>query len=181
MKLEIRRRIVLSLLPWLQLLKAGPQEDVVLLLGVVELVALAPIIGHSVGKDLSVLVECRLGDGLLTRLARLQLGASVLVPEGEAAVGADGGEGAVHWVEGDVVHGKDILIEKGRVNKSDGQKCIITWNPFTAPVLRWHLKVKLSFGLTAFTYWIATRPSTLPNAKPVGAFFLSLKMDTQRC
>ena len=118
MKLEIRRRIVLSLLPWLQLLKAGPQEDVVLLLGVVELVALAPIIGHSVGKDLPVLVECRLGDGLLTRLARLQLGASVLVPEGEAAVGADGGEGAVHWVEGDVVHGKDILIEKGRVNKN---------------------------------------------------------------
>ena len=91
--LEIRRRIALSFLPWLQLLKAGPQEDVVLLLGVIELVALAPIIGHGVGKDLSVLVERGLGDGLLARLACLQLGASVLVPEGEAAVRADGGHG----------------------------------------------------------------------------------------
>ena len=112
-KLGIKQMILLSLLPWLQLLKAGPQEDVILLLGVVELVALAPIIGHGVGKDLSVLVERGLGDGLLARLARLQLGACVLVPEGEAAVGTDSGEGAVHWVEGDVVHGKDILTRKG--------------------------------------------------------------------
>ena len=85
-KLKIRRRILLSLLPWLQLLKAGPQEYVVLLLGVVELVALAPVIGHSVGKDLPILVESRLRDRLLTSLAGLQLGAGVLVPEGEAAV-----------------------------------------------------------------------------------------------
>ena len=105
--------IGLSLLPWLQLLKAGPQEDVVLLLGVVELVALAPVIGHGVGEDLPILVEGGLGDGLLAGLTRLQLGARVLVPEGEAAVGANGGEGAVHWVEGDVVHSKDILITEG--------------------------------------------------------------------
>ena len=110
--LEMRQTIVLSLLPWFQLLKARPQEDVVFLLCVVELVAFAPIIRHSIGKDLPVLVEGGLGDGLLTRLASLQLGASVLVPEGEAAVRANSGEGAVHWVEGDVVHSKDILILK---------------------------------------------------------------------
>ena len=101
--------IGLSLLPWLQLLKAGPQEDVVLLLGVVELVALAPVIGYGVGEDLPVLVEGGLSDGLLARLTRLQLGARVLVPEGEPAVRAHRGEGAVHRVEGDVVHSKDIL------------------------------------------------------------------------
>ena len=35
----------------------GPEEDVVLLLGVVELVALAPVVGDGVGEDLPVLVE----------------------------------------------------------------------------------------------------------------------------
>ena len=85
-KFDRRRTTVLSLLPWLQLLKAGPQEYVVLLLGVVELVALAPVIGHSVGKDLPILVESGLRDRLLTSLAGLQLRAGVLVPEGEAAV-----------------------------------------------------------------------------------------------
>ena len=46
-KLEIRRRILLSLLPWLQLLKAGPQEDVILLLGVVELVLILNMDGDE--------------------------------------------------------------------------------------------------------------------------------------
>ena len=46
--------------------------------------ALAPIIGDGISKDLSVFVESGLCDGLLASLAGLQLGARVLVPEGEA-------------------------------------------------------------------------------------------------
>ena len=71
--------------------------------------ALAPIIGDGISKDLSVFVESGLCDGLLASLAGLQLGARVLVPKGEPAVRAHRGEGAVHRVEGDVVHSKDIL------------------------------------------------------------------------
>ena len=71
--------------------------------------ALAPIIGDGISKDLSVFVESGLCDWLLASLTGLQLGARVLVPEGEPAVRAHRGEGAVHRVEGDVVHSKDIL------------------------------------------------------------------------
>ena len=71
--------------------------------------ALAPIIGDGISKDLSVFVESGLCDWLLASLTGLQLGARVLVPEGEPAVRAHSGEGAVHRVEGDVVHSKDIL------------------------------------------------------------------------
>ena len=74
------------LLSGLEVLEARPQEDVVLLLGVVELVALGPVVAHRVRKDLSVLVEGALGDGLLAGLGGLELGARVLVPEGVAAV-----------------------------------------------------------------------------------------------
>ena len=45
----------------------------------------------------------------------------------------------------------------------------------------WHLKVKLSLGLGALMYWIATLPSTLPKANPAGTFFLSRKMLMHRC
>ena len=36
-------------------------------------------------------------------------------------------------------------------------------------------------GFWAWTYWMATLPSTLPRANPVGSFFLSSKIETQRC
>ena len=43
--------------------------------------ALAPVVGDCVGKDVAVLVEARLGDGLLALLAGLQFSSRVLVPE----------------------------------------------------------------------------------------------------
>lgn len=58
----------------------------------------------------------------------------------------------------------------------------MSWYPLTRSGERWHLKVKLSLGLAASTYWMATRPSMEPRANPVGApLVLSLKMDTHRC
>ena len=101
--------MLVSFLPRLQILKARSDKDVVLLLGVVELVALGPVVAHGVGKDLSVLVDGALGDGLLARLGGLELGPGVLVPEGVAPVRADSGQGAVHRVESNVVHGVDVL------------------------------------------------------------------------
>ena len=101
----------LGFLPGLEVLETAPQENVVFLLVVVELVPLAPVVRHRVREDLPVLVEGALSDGLLARLAGLELGASVLVPEGEPAVAAHGGQGAVHRVEGDVIDGEDILVQ----------------------------------------------------------------------
>ena len=78
----------LRLLSWSEFLKAAPEEDIILLLGYVVLVPFAPVVGHGVGEDVAVLVEGALGDGLLTRLAGLQLGPRVLVPEGVLAITA---------------------------------------------------------------------------------------------
>ena len=78
-----------------------------------ELVSLAPVVGHRVREYLTVLVERALRDRLLARLRGLELGARVLVPEGEATVGADSGEGAVHRVERNIVHRENILEQDG--------------------------------------------------------------------
>merc|ERR1719167_2015762 len=96
-------------LPRLEILEARAQEDVVLFLRVVELVALAPVVRHRVREDLAVLVERALRDRLLARLRRLQLRALVLVPEREAAVRPDRRQRAVHRVKSDVVHRKNVL------------------------------------------------------------------------
>ena len=101
----------LRLLSWSEILKATSQEDVILLLCAVELVSLAPVVGHGVGEDLSVLVKCALGDGLLAGLAGLQLGPRVLVPEGVLAVTAHCCQGAVHGVKCDVVHSKNVRFD----------------------------------------------------------------------
>ena len=101
----------LGFLSGLKVLETAPQEYIVFLLVVVELVPLAPVVRHRVREDLPVLVEGALSDRLLTWLAGLELGPGVLVPEGEPAVAAHGGQGAVHRVEGDVIDGEDILVQ----------------------------------------------------------------------
>ena len=125
----------LRLLSGSEIFKTTSEENVVLLLRVVELVSLAPVVGHSVGEDVAVLVECALGDGLLARVARLELGPGVLVPEGVPPVTADRGQGAMHRVEGDVVHREDVLKYNppARYSLPCGP---LTWKPLTAPLLR---------------------------------------------
>ena len=95
--------------PGLELLEALTQEDVVLLLRLVELVALGPVVADGVGEDDPGGVEGTAGDGLLHGLARLQLGARVLVPEGPPAVRAHRRQGAVDGMERNVVDGVDVL------------------------------------------------------------------------
>lgn len=100
---------VLFLTPRLQLLRGVPQEDVVLLLRVVELVTLGPIVARRVGEDVPVVVEAARGDGLVQLFRRLQLGPGVFVPETEPAIGANGGQSAVYRMEGDGVYGINVL------------------------------------------------------------------------
>ena len=71
--------------------------------------ALAPIIGDGISKDLSVFVESGLCDWLLASLAGLQLGARVLVPESPSAVGTHRCQSPVDRVKRDVVDGIDVL------------------------------------------------------------------------
>jgi len=72
---------LLGLLSWFQLIKARAKVDKVFLLRIIKLVSLAPVIGDSIGKDLPILVERALGDGLVTSFTGLQLGSGVFVPE----------------------------------------------------------------------------------------------------
>ena len=65
---------------------------------------LGPVVADGVGENLAGVVEGALGDGLLHGLGGLELGARVLVPEAEAAIGADRRQRTVHGVEADVVH-----------------------------------------------------------------------------
>lgn len=74
---------------------------------------LGPVVADGVCEYLSGVVEGALGERLVEQLGALELGARVLVPEGEGAVGADGGERPVHGVEGDVVHRVDVLVAGG--------------------------------------------------------------------
>ena len=97
--------------------------------------SLAPVVGDSVGEDVAVLVEAGLGYGLLALLAGLEFSPGVLVPEGVPPVTADRGQGAMHRVEGDVVHREDVL----KYNPPDRYSLPcgpLTWNPLTAPLLR---------------------------------------------
>ena len=103
-------------MPRLEILEAGSEEDVVLLLGVVELVALGPVIAHGIGKDLAVLVEGALGDGRIALLRGLQLGPGVLVPEGVASVRAYRRQSSVDRVERDVIHRVDVLLGEREKN-----------------------------------------------------------------
>ena len=64
--------------PWLQILEARPQVDVVLLLRVVELVTPGPVVADRVGKDLSVAAERARRDGLVHRFRRLELRSGIL-------------------------------------------------------------------------------------------------------
>ena len=95
--------------PGLELLEALTQEDVVLLLRLVELVALGPVVADGVGEDDPGGVEGTARDGLLHGLTRLQLGARVLVPESPSAVGTHRRQSPVDRVERDVVDGIDVL------------------------------------------------------------------------
>ena len=73
------------------------------------LVPFAPVVGHGVSEDIPVLVEGALGDGLLAWLAGLQLGPSILVPEGILSIAAHSGESPVLRMKCDVIHGINIL------------------------------------------------------------------------
>ena len=69
------------------------------------LVALAPVIAHSVRKDAAVLVEGRGCDAAAYVGVALETVLGVLVPEVERAVGARSRERSVDRVERDVVDG----------------------------------------------------------------------------
>ena len=95
--------------PWLELFEALAQENVVLFLRLVELVALGPVVTDSVSENDPGSVEGTACDGLLHGLTRLQLGARVLVPESPSAVGTHRRQSPVDRVERDVVDGIDVL------------------------------------------------------------------------
>ncbi len=83
------------------------QHDLGRVLGAVALVALGPVVRHSVGKDLAVLIELRGRDAAADLRVALKTVLGVLVPEMERAVRAGRGEGAVNRMERDVVDGID--------------------------------------------------------------------------
>ena len=74
--------------PRLEIVVAGPQEDLVLLLRAVELVALGPVVARRVGENLPAAGEGAARNRLVHRLGRLQLrpgileNARVLIPAG---------------------------------------------------------------------------------------------------
>lgn len=72
-------------------------------------VALAPVVAHGIGKDVSVAVERGAGDGASDGRIPLQTMLSILIPEVEGAVTAGGAEGAMDGVESDVVDGVDVV------------------------------------------------------------------------
>ena len=65
---------------------------------------LGPVIAGCVGKDVALGIEVTGCDGLVKLFRRLQLGASILIPEAEATVRAYSGQGTMDWVEGDVIY-----------------------------------------------------------------------------
>lgn len=71
-------------------------------------IALAPIIGNSICKDIPGPREAGRADCAPNARVPLQSVFSVLVPEVEGSVTAGGAKGAVLRVEGDGVHGVDI-------------------------------------------------------------------------
>ena len=64
--------------PRLEIVVAGPQEDLILLLRAVELVALGPVVARRVGEDLPAAGEGAARYRLVHRLGSLQLRPSIL-------------------------------------------------------------------------------------------------------
>lgn len=84
------------------------QHDLGRVLLGVELVALAPVVAHSIGKDRAVLIESSSRDASADVGVSLEAVLCVLVPEVERTIGASRAEGAVDGVERDVVDRIDI-------------------------------------------------------------------------
>lgn len=71
--------------------------------------ALRPIIADRVGKDVTVGIEATFGNRLFQCLRRFEFGARVLVPKAERSIRANGGQGAVNWMECNVIDSIDVL------------------------------------------------------------------------
>lgn len=84
-----------------------------MLCGVV-LVALAPVVTDSIGKDTAGLVECGRSDATTDVGVTFEAVLGVLVPEVERAVGARGAERSVLGMEGDIVDGVAVDDIAGR-------------------------------------------------------------------
>lgn len=84
------------------------QHDLVGVLGVVALVALAPVVADGVGEDAARGIEGRGHDAAADGRVALEAVLGVLVPEVEGAVATGRGEGAVLRVERDVVDAVDV-------------------------------------------------------------------------
>jgi len=111
--MEQCRRRLLFRLSRLELFETGMQKNVVLLLAVGKLVSLRPIVRHSIGKYLPTGVETTPRDRIVHLFRRLQLGASVLVPEREFAVAPNSRKGAMNWMECDIIYRVDVLESIG--------------------------------------------------------------------
>lgn len=72
------------------------------------LIPLTPVVANRISKNGTVLVECRGSDAAAYVGVSLEAVLGVLVPEVECPVRPGGAEGAMNWVEGDVVDGVDI-------------------------------------------------------------------------
>lgn len=86
------------------------QKNVILLLGIVVLVSLGPVVADSVGEDFSASRKSTAWNALLHLFRRLQLGAGILVPETVTTVATYGGQSAVLWVEGNIMHHVYVLV-----------------------------------------------------------------------
>ena len=112
----------------LHVLKAGMQEDVILLLSVVKFVPFGPVVADSVGEDLPIVVEAASGDWLFHLLGSLQFGTWVFVPERESAIGSSCCQGAMNGVKFDVVDSVDVLVSLvGTVRSMALESEIVLW------------------------------------------------------
>ena len=93
-----------------ELIETLSEIDRVLLVLHVAFVSFVPIVGTRVGKQLSSTFESTTGDRLIVhRITGLQFRSIVFIPETVPTVTADRGERSVNGMEGDIVHGEDIL------------------------------------------------------------------------
>jgi len=99
----------LSFLSWFEIFKAGSEENVVLLLGIVPLMTLAPVVGNRIGVDLTILIERTLGDRLLTWFTGLQLCPGIFIPERIFSITAHRCQGSMNWMKSYVIHSKNVL------------------------------------------------------------------------
>jgi len=84
------------------------QHNFVRMLRTVASISFAPVVAHSIGEDISSVVECCSCDAVADGRIALESVFSDTVPEVECAVGTSGAEGAVDGVEGDGVNGVDL-------------------------------------------------------------------------